>query len=427
MTREAEKLPLWYGARMMRSSALALALAMGLVACTRPAPEGPAERREPSKGARLTSRPIPQFPASADLLERRGAGRIKYLGFDVSPSPPLAPGTQVELKHYFEAVVASRGDYAVLVDLAIPGDAAAIASDAHRPVSGKAPTHSWKPGEIWVDTHRMRIPASARAAALEVWLALSEGGEKMTVEAPAGASDGKDRLRAATLQVDISKAGPADDGLPVVVIPRRTSTITIDGDLDEAAWARAPTLTFADTMGRDVQLQSPTKLKLLWDDEFLYVGFDSVDRDITDPFVNRDDPIYDHETVEVFIMPQVIAPALGPYVELQASPKGVIFDASFTGRRQGMDKGFDAKQTIATKVIGTLNDPAPDEGWRSEWKVPWKSMRWVTRPPVVGDEWRMNAFRIEKFSGGGEFSAWSPPRVGDFHATDKLGRMRFGP
>ena len=37
-------------------------------------------------------------------------------------------------------------------------------------------------------------------------------------------------------------------------------------------------------------------------------------------------------------MPNVVAPALGPYVELQSSPGGVIFDATFDGRRRGFNK-----------------------------------------------------------------------------------------
>ncbi len=47
------------------------------------------------------------------------------------------------------------------------------------------------------------------------------------------------------------------------------------------------------------------------------------------------------------------------------------------------------------------------------------------------DEWRMNAYRIEKHNEGGklkgEFTAWSPPKVGDFHNVVRFGRMKFGP
>lgn len=373
----------------------------------------------------MTTAPSPRHPSTATLHERRGAGRIAYLGFDIEPRDALAPGGNAEIKHYFRAEAPVLADYAVAVELRAPGATSAVAADAHRPVAGKAPTSAWKAGDVWVDVHRLRIPRDLAVPAVEVVVALVDAGERMTVEAPTGRTDGRDYVRAATVAVDVTQA-VIDDGLPVVTIPRATSTITADGSLDEPAWAAAPILTFADTMGREVPNRSPTKLRLLWDETNLYVGFDSVDRDITCPFTKRDDPIYDHETVELFIMPEVIAPGLGPYVELQASPKGIIFDAAFTARRQGMDKSFDAAQTVGTKIRGTLNEPAPDEGWTSEWIVPWSKVRYLSRPPKVGDQWRMNAFRIDKSNGDGEFTAWSPPRVGDFHAVDRFGRMRFG-
>lgn len=386
---------------------------------------GASKLAEGAESLRLSARPQPRFPSSAKLYERRGAGRVAYLGFDLQPPGPLVPGEVAEVRHYFQAEAPLLADYAVAVELRAPGSAAALASDAHRPVGGKAPTSAWKAGDIWADVHKLRVPRDLKVPVAELMVALVNGGERMTVEAAAGRSDGNDFVRAATVSVDASQA-VIDDGLPVVTIPRATSTITADGVLGEAAWATAPILTFSDTMGRDVPTRSPTQLKLLWDDTNLYVGFESVDRDITCPYVKRDDPIYDHETVEVFMMPGVIAPGLGPYVELQASPKGIIFDAAFTARRQGMDKSFDAGQTVGTTVRGTLNAPTPDEGWTSEWIVPWSKVRYVARPPKVGDEWRMNAFRIDKSNGEGEYTAWSPPRVGDFHAVDKFGRMRFG-
>jgi hypothetical protein len=367
----------------------------------------------------------PAIPSGAAWLERRGTGRIRYRGLDVAPTGPIRPGDVLELRHYLEGETPLRGDYALLVELRAPGGAV-FGADAHRPVGGRVPTSAFRAGEIWIDRHAIRVPAKARGAALEIFVALSEGGERATVEAPAGHNDGKDWLRAATLPLEAG-AAEAGDGLSVAVIPRATSTITADGVLDEPAWQQAPVLGFADSLGRGGEIRYPTELRLLWDDRALYVAFKSVDHDISCPFSKRDDPIYDHEAVELFLMPQVIAPAVGPYVELQASPKGIIFDAAFTGRRQGMDTRFDAGQTVATKVDGTLNDPSDqDRGWISEWVVPWGGLRGVDKPPSAQDEWRMNAFRIEKNKQGAEYTAWSPPQVGDFHNTERFGRLRFG-
>jgi hypothetical protein len=100
-----------------------------------------------------------------------------------------------------------------------------------------------------------------------------------------------------------------------------------------------------------------------------------------------------------------------------------------------MDKSFEAGQTVGTVLDGTLEAPESnpadrDRGWVSEWVVPFAKIKWLNAPPKPGDEWRMNAYRIEKHREDGrlegEFSGWSPPRVGDFHNIARFGRMKFG-
>jgi hypothetical protein len=95
-----------------------------------------------------------------------------------------------------------------------------------------------------------------------------------------------------------------------------------------------------------------------------------------------------------------------------------------------MNVGFDAGQEVGTSRDGTLDDDRPDRGWTSEWVVPFARLPGVDGAPAPGAEWRMNAFRIEKHHRDGrlesEYTAWSPPRVGDFHALERFGRLRFG-
>jgi hypothetical protein len=296
----------------------------------------------------------------------------------------------------------------------------------HAPIFGKLPVTVWERGEIWADEHKVLIPPDAPSGTLLFFAGLFKGDVRATVEGPPGSQDGRDRVRAAVVRI----GAPASDDLPETTVKRATSKIVADGKLDEPAWQSAEVLTFADTMGRKIDLRFPTKLRMLYDDENLYVAFESEDADITERYSKRDDPIYEHETVELFLMPGVRAPELGPYVELQASPGGVIFDASFTGRREGFDKSFEAGQSVGTFVDGTLDVEDRDRGWTTEWVVPFSKIKWLNAPPKPGDEWRMNAFRIEKFREGGktegEYQAWSPPRVGDFHNVLRFGRMKFG-
>ncbi len=366
----------------------------------------------------------PGHRSEAVFVERGGPGRIRYLGLSVVPASPSA-GDALELSHVFEVERPFSTDPSVFVHLEAAGTRYAVAD--HRPVEGRVPFSAMKAKERWLDVHRISIPPDAPRGLYSVWVGLFDGPNRMTVEAGPGSSDGRDRVLAVQLPV----AGLPPPGLPEVLVPRARGRIEPDGVLDEPDWGRAPVLEMSDTLGRPRPIQFPTRLRLLYDDDYLYVAFEAEDRDVREKHTMRDAPIYEFEAVELFLMPGVAAPDTGPYVELQASPTGVIFDASFDGPRQGMNRSYDAGQTVGTKVDGTLNDGRPDRGWTSEWKVPWTGIRGVTGPPAPGAEWRMNAFRVESFRDDGEermeYSAWSPPRVGDFHAVDRFGRMRFSP
>lgn len=228
----------------------------------------------------------------------------------------------------------------------------------------------------------------------------------------------------------------APPSLPTAMAAWRTGPIQLDGRLDEAAWDQAAPHTLSDSLGRPGPRHSTT-LKLLYDERYLYVAFAAEDPDVRCPFAQatapppRDRPIYEHEAVELFLMPHRRAPDTGPYVELQSSPSGAIFDAAFRGPRQGMDRGYNAGQQVATVVDGSLNAPGPDRGWRTEWRVPFTALRGVSAAPAPGEVWRMNAFRVETSRVSGraqnEYTAWSPPHVGDFHAVHRFGHLLFGP
>jgi hypothetical protein len=345
---------------------------------------------------------------------------------DVDPASPK-PGDVVTMTHYFSVIQPVVGMYDVFVHGEVPGGGQRVLVADHAPVVGKLATNSWKKGEIWSDPHRVAIPTEVPSGTIELFAGLFKGDTRFTVEAPPGGSDGRNRVRVGQLKLT---GAVVKDDLPVATVRRATEAIVIDGKLDDAAWKNAEVLGMEDTMGRGDPVKYPTELRLLYDDEFLYVSFKSVDVDITERYQKRDDPIYEHETVELFLMPNVVAPGVGPYVELQSSPGGVIFDATFDSRRMGMNVGYSAGQQIATTIDGTLNDPAPDRGWTTEWAVRFTNLRGVKAAPKPGDEWRMNAYRIEKYREGGqlkgEFTGWSPPKIGDFHNVARFGRMKFG-
>ena len=172
-----------------------------------------------------------------------------------------------------------------------------------------------------------------------------------------------------------------------------------------------------------------TEARVLWDDRFLYVGFTIADKDVWSTLDKRDDKLWTQEAVEVFLDADGDGKT---YVELQANPKGAIFDSYLPKYRENQND-FDSGMKVAVSVDGTLdrrNDV--DKGWTVEMQVPLSAARGKEKemknvPPQVGTSWRANFFRMDLPAGKPQQgTAWSPPLVGDFHALDKFGELLFG-
>lgn len=407
-------------------AALAVLVLAASGACSKGPEVPPTTTRQPV--------PRPRFPSSAILIEPEGKGRLALLGIDVEPEQPLR-GRTATITEHFRVLAPCTLDHTVFVHARVPGDEPVVVGET-RPDRGVAPTSKWALDEIVSVSHVVEIPSDLLADHLELLAGLHRGGEAFTVEV---ATDKADELQRVIVgQLPIGGAPPKLD-LPELVVRRAGGKIAADGVLNEKAWAAAEVIPLSRSRGAGAPRYG-TKLRMLWDDQNLYVAFESEDQDVTDVFTKRDDPIFQHESVSLFLMPGKVAPDVGPYLELDVTPGGAIHDVTFTGRRSGADLAHDALLAVGTKIDGTLNKSDDlDRAWISEWVLPWKGVPPLGESPKEGDEWRMNAYRMEKWdlraagSGaqeplkGAEGSAWSPPRTGDFHNTVRFGRLRFGP
>lgn len=158
-------------------------------------------------------------------------------------------------------------------------------------------------------------------------------------------------------------------------IPAATGPVTIDGKLDDAAWAGAATFTGAYPFNSATRTDAPaTTFRLLHDDANLYFAFDCADRDIVAPTIPRDGQVYNDDCVEMFLMPDL---AKRLYWEIVISPSGCLFDALHTKRMAGWgpepggEKQDLAGLRHAATVRGTVGDAADtDAGYTVEVAVP---------------------------------------------------------
>ncbi len=223
--------------------------------------------------------------------------------------------------------------------------------------------------------------------------------------------------------------------LPVKKLPAGT-TITIDGKLDEEAWKSAPVAgPFVEVGSGREAVNAPTKgtARLLWDDQFLYAGFEVTDKKVHGgwPADAKDPHLWEKDTVELMIDPDGDGDNKD-YYEIQINPQNLVFDTQYddynspngNGRGPFGHEEWSANLVSAVVVHGTLdNDSDEDQGYTVEAKIPWASFtKAKSAPPQPDSTWRMNFYAM-KNNGG---TAWSPILgQGNFHRASRFGRVRW--
>lgn len=343
-----------------------------------------------------------------------GGGRVRYLGFEATPDGAL-PNDQVTVVHYWVATRPLDQPYRVFVHALVAGAAGWIEHGDHDPIPSP---DRWPIGAVIRDEHRLRLPERIPGDAVELRVGLYLGNQRLPVDRPEQ-QDGQNRVLAGRFAV----AGQPVP-LPSYRAPKLATPPVLDGTIDDAEWGGAPwSEPFEISRGGTPAIT--TRARLAWDDDHVYLAFDTTDPDILGTFTKRDEPVYQQEAVEIFIRPG----AAPDYLELQVSPRGTQFDARFTGgARRNMNTTYDARYEVGVALDGTLNDPSDrDRGWRTEWSIELASLGGARIEP--GRPWRINMFRVAKDRVAGQLrpdeSAWSPPLMGDFHNLERFGQLWF--
>ena len=196
---------------------------------------------------------------------------------------------------------------------------------------------------------------------------------------------------------------PRDIGMfRTYACPPADSHLIIDGKLDDAAWTKAAwTDEFIDIQGP--ALPAPrlrTRAKMLWDDQFFYVGARLGEPHVWGKLTERDAVIYHDNDFEVFIDPDGDNHL---YYELEINALGTEWDlllikpyrdgapAVNAWDIQGLRTGID--------IQGTRNDPGDqDTGWSVEIAIPWPVLAQCANrpaPPAPGHIWRVNFSRVQ--------------------------------
>lgn len=250
--------------------------------------------------------------------------------------------------------------------------------------------------------------------------------------------------------------------------------LTIDGDLNKAAWQQATkSHRFVDMVTGDPGLYD-TRSAVLWDDTHLYIGFWAEEPFVSATQSERDSIVFLENDLEVFIdggdcYYELEVNALNTIYEVffiwrDAYQKGGRFDVPLFNVHQpdALTFGGDYDRTgasfwrgrhprglrwaflnydmpglqTAVQINGRINDLTHvDKGWTLEMAIPWQSLTWLANgrslPPQLGDVWRIFMGRFQKLTPSGQelhpHPAWvfSKHGVYDTHLPECFPFVRF--
>ena len=246
---------------------------------------------------------------------------------------------------------------------------------------------------------------------------------------------------------------------------------TVDGCLDKPFWAQTKfSEEFEDIMGnkKGKKPYKSTRVKLLYDDEALYIGAYLCDDRLWATVIESDFSSLTDNGFRVLLDPDGDS---HNYYDLTVTPLNTVRDVLMT--RPYRDQGICSMSTLrdrglqtAVHIDGNLNDPSSvplNRGWSVEIKIPWSAIisdygqgayngnsspfNIVVnegRVPVPGEKWRVNFARIEwlteitedegyskivdpetGMSYLSESWLWSPIGSDDVHMPELWGYMYF--
>ena len=188
---------------------------------------------------------------------------------------------------------------------------------------------------------------------------------------------------------------------PTYVCQRAGADMVMDGKADELAWQNAIALSPL----RDIEgaaIPNRTTVKMLWDDEYMYVYADMKEEHLWATLTERDSVIYRDPDFEVFIDPDGDTKN---YVEIEINALNTVWDLLLTepyrsGNLALHDWNIPGLKH-AVNLRGTLNNPTDtDDGWSVEMAIPWASITGhsnhprTVQAPAPGTTLRMNFSQV---------------------------------
>ena len=189
--------------------------------------------------------------------------------------------------------------------------------------------------------------------------------------------------------------------VPRVTISRMEAEPEIDGDLSETAWQGEPTIAELRLLAGGGAATEKTSVWVAYDDRGLYVAFRCAESQmdlLQATLIQRGDPLYRDDDVEIFVLP----PGAPSALQFAVNALGTIGD----------NFGNEAEWTGAARQL--------EGAWTVEVFMPYEAVG-VDQTPKQGTPWAVQFGRQQKAKG--ETTAWTPGRA--FNVPEGFGEVVF--
>ena len=160
-----------------------------------------------------------------------------------------------------------------------------------------------------------------------------------------------------------------------IAIPKTTMTITLDGDLSDAAWQQAAVIDrfYETSPGNNTPAKVRTVAYVTYDARYFYIGVRADDpepKKIRAPFVDRDGVIGTDDNFAIFLDTRNDKRSA---IEIRVNPRGIQADGIFNDANFNEDFSPDFFYDTAARI--------DDKGWSAEFRIPFSSLRYDKSDP----------------------------------------------
>jgi len=188
---------------------------------------------------------------------------------------------------------------------------------------------------------------------------------------------------------------------PLYKVAKTTDAITVDGKMDETAWANAQEVSFdyfyrSDNKPMDKQ---KTTFRMMWDNTNMYLFYTAQDTSLTFRETQPDGRPYLDDCAEFFVLP--VPDSLNMHFGFEINIQKAVYDYimfwQYVNKQNVFVKQYNADNyKVAVTTDGTINnDKDKDKGWTMEIAIPFAALGNFQRPRA-GAKWAFQAVRQDR-------------------------------